>query len=592
MKDRYLITTALQETWNTDKPVLFLGEWCKLYSCRADWKPLDYETVAYHWDDRKKLYKDYCYLRELYENVLDQLTTQLNMFHKVERTKFYWRIILGPWLSEFIGICFDRWETITKAFAEYNISETMILDVDASRVVPNNMLQFTSLIANDEWNHFIYGQILTSIKPDINIYRKELSVCEGVNNDVPPLSLPKKVKRNIRFFLERLTNSMVKDSQYFFIDTFLSGIDQSKLEVSLKSFPSYLLSQNKEDDYCLNDNDRNNINAIDISSSKFEEFMAGIIPKQIPRAYIEGYKKLLDQVEFSQWPSSPKVIMTCGAHIGNDFFKIWAANKISEGAKLVIGQHSSVYGSGKFFAVEEHEIKISDRYFSWGWGNEVNNNVVPNSPARIINAKKNLKHDSTGGVLLALTSWPRYCYHLFSSPISSQILSYVNDQITFAQHLSSQVRNNLMVREYPLDYDWNQQERWKSSFPEIKFDSNRLLYKTMAKNRLLVCSSNSTVPMESVSANIPTIIFWNPNHTELRESAALYFKLLASANILHYSPESAANFINNVWNEVDLWWYSAETQKARTKFCKQFANSTDKWKKEWVKNLQDIALSA
>jgi putative transferase (TIGR04331 family) len=585
MKDRCLITTPLQESWDFDKPVLFLGEWCKLYSCRSDWRSLDYETVPYHWNDRDKLYKDYDYLMDLYEKILNQLSVQLNAFHKVDRTKNYWRIILGPWLSEFIGACFDRWETIAKAFSEYNISETTILEIENYRVVPNDMLQFTSLIVSDEWNHFLYGQILKTIKPNINIHHKELSIYKDKKNDDHTLSLQKKVKINTRFFLERLTGHMLKSSKYFFIDTFLSGADQSKLEISLKSFPSYFLNKNKNDDYCINDNDRNGINIIDISSNEFEEFVTRIISKQIPRAYVEGYKKLLAQVESSQWPSSPKVIMTCGAHIGNDFFKIWAANKISEGSKLVIGQHASVYGSGKFFAVEEHEIKISDRYFSWGW---VDNNVVANSPARIINAKKIFKHDSAGGVLLALTSWPRYCYHLFASPISSQVLDYATDQITFAQCLLNKTRSHLTVRQYPVDYDWNQKERWKSSFPEVKFDSNRPLYETMAENRLLVCSSNSSVLMESMSANIPTVIFWNPSHSELRESAAPYFELLVSANILHYSPESAASFINKIWDDVDLWWYSEETQKVRREFCKQFARSRDDWKSEWIRNLEDL----
>ncbi len=32
MVKRFLVTTALKETWRDDEPVLFLGEWWRLYS--------------------------------------------------------------------------------------------------------------------------------------------------------------------------------------------------------------------------------------------------------------------------------------------------------------------------------------------------------------------------------------------------------------------------------------------------------------------------------------------------------------------------------------------------------------------------------
>ena len=40
-KNRYLITTADERTWVMDRPVLFLGEWCKRYSRRNKWLLLD-----------------------------------------------------------------------------------------------------------------------------------------------------------------------------------------------------------------------------------------------------------------------------------------------------------------------------------------------------------------------------------------------------------------------------------------------------------------------------------------------------------------------------------------------------------------------
>ena len=59
MVARTLITTAKENTWPKDKkkPVLFLGEWCKLYTRKNLWQGMDAKTVAYHWQDREKLIK-------------------------------------------------------------------------------------------------------------------------------------------------------------------------------------------------------------------------------------------------------------------------------------------------------------------------------------------------------------------------------------------------------------------------------------------------------------------------------------------------------------------------------------------------------
>ena len=62
----FLITTADKRFWKTGEPVLFLGEWCKLFPERHIWEKLDYEVLPYHWDDRKRLYEDYLSLNDVY----------------------------------------------------------------------------------------------------------------------------------------------------------------------------------------------------------------------------------------------------------------------------------------------------------------------------------------------------------------------------------------------------------------------------------------------------------------------------------------------------------------------------------------------
>ena len=114
----FLITTADERTWRKDRKILFVGEWCKLFSRKKEWSKLDYEVLPYHWDDGKELHRDYLYLNDLYEKILPEVSKNLNKIHDVNHSIRYWRIIVGLWLLAFIHVFYDRYQSILSA-AEY-----------------------------------------------------------------------------------------------------------------------------------------------------------------------------------------------------------------------------------------------------------------------------------------------------------------------------------------------------------------------------------------------------------------------------------------------------------------------------------------
>ena len=113
--DRLLVSTAIEESWGESEPVLFLGEWCRIFSRRRQWEGLDAEVVPYHWSDRKKVETDRVYLWDLHERLLVDLARKLNGIHGVDHGTRYWRILIGPWLGYFTQTLFDRWEQISLA---------------------------------------------------------------------------------------------------------------------------------------------------------------------------------------------------------------------------------------------------------------------------------------------------------------------------------------------------------------------------------------------------------------------------------------------------------------------------------------------
>ena len=72
--------------------------------------------------------------------------------------------------------------------------------------------------------------------------------------------------------------------------------------------------------------------------------------------------------------------------------------------------------------------------------------------------------------------------------------------------------------------------------------------------------------------NVPTVIYWNPNHWELRDSAIPYYEELKRVGIFHETPASAAQHVAEIWDDVDQWWNSSEVQKVLEQFKKKYSH--------------------
>ncbi len=129
----------------------------------------------------------------------------------------------------------------------------------------------------------------------------------------------------------------------------------------------------------------------------------------------------------------------------------------------------------------------------------------------------------------------------------------------------------MTVRLSQEDYDWEQKERWKGKHPNIKLDfGNKNINKLIAQNRIFVATYNATAFLDAFAMNVPTVMFWNPNHWELRESVKPCFERLKDVGVFHETPESAAIHISEIWDNVDNWWTSDSVIKAVNSFCDNF----------------------
>ena len=562
-----LITTALQETFPKDisEKVLFLGEWCKVYNKKSVWRKFDSQTMPYHWDDREKLYTDYQNIHIIYEKILLELSNKLNETHQVNYSLRYWRILIGPWLGYFIQILFDRWFMLKAVLDNDQKYHCRIVKRPPLSVVPNNMDHFTKWFTTDDWNEAIYGQL-------IELYwanKVHITWVEKIKQTPQPFVKKTLIKKYIREkVFPYLNKFFINDNNHFFISTYLPLKTELKLQIRLGQIPNLWTTQSspivrscaKQRKWKLNGE----------RGGTFEEVLRKMIPMHIPTVYLEGYLILNQAVKNLPWPKNPKSIFTSNAYSGDDLFKAWAAKKTENNTPLIIGQHGGHYGMNTFSFSDEHQVKIADKWLSWGWRSENRKNIIP--IGNLIAFGRVVDYSPKGGALMVEMALPRYSYYMYALPVAGQYLDYFNDQEVFLSSLPIELRQQVLLRLYHGDYGWNQADRWQDSMPEVNIDLGRKDIKQLIKKcRLYIATYNATTYLEALTWNVPTIMFWNPKHWELNKQAKPYFELLEKEGIFHTTPESAANKMIEIWDDVDGWWHSDKIQKARKVFINQYA---------------------
>ena len=144
------------------------------------------------------------------------------------------------------------------------------------------------------------------------------------------------------------------------------------------------------------------------------------------------------------------------------------------------------------------------------------------------------------------------------------------------------------------DYGWSVQDRIANAFPDIRFDnSNQVPFlKRMFKSRLVVTDHPSSTYLLGLSANVPSVLFWDPNLFEMKPEAEVYFEKLRQVGILWHSPEEAAEKVASIYCDPWVWWGTKEVQDARMSFISRIALPAKDWLKLWVEGLKkELAVS-
>lgn len=582
----FLATTALSEFWDTSKPLLFLGEWCRRHSRKSFWEPLRGEVLVSPWHEIQQVHKAHHYVADVYERLLAVLGEALNSTHKVNHSKRYWRIILGPWLLFYLPAIYDRYRCLRSALDDYPLVTTTVL-AEAAWVTPCDTLEYVELIKEDPYNLQLYSRILKFLGYDFP--EKIFSVAPKPFVSAER-NLPRWTNRLRKFLVTKLAAlSKRRKAGHLIIlrESYFSP--RVELQLILKTFGRiWPILGGLTPTHCLKPNTpaRMSLQNILPAENEFERLLNQMLPLDVPQSFLEGFDELRNAAE-RNYPSNPKAIFSSAAWYWDEAFKQWAAVSAENGIQLLGSQHGGNYGS--LLYIHDHEIIIADQYFSWGWERaDYRAKVTPWFATKLAGRKDLPADDKKAGILFVATSNLRYLISFPHTPdrFNQSLLWHAR----FLASINSRLLSNIRVRFHAEDLGWDIAQRWRASYPEIRVETwDTPLSQSLENCRLYVCDHLGTTFLEALSADKPTILFWDPAINELRPEAQPYYDRLRGAGILYDTPEAAADGVNVAYDNVVAWWNDPARQEARRIFCNSFARTSSKAVNAWAEEFFRIA---
>ena len=576
-KRQTLITTSINGLKN-DVNNIFLGNWC----AKEEYILRNKNVVRYHWDDRKKLKKDYIYLNNLYEKLLEATKAKLNHYHQVNYSKNYWRIHAGYWLYSFVCSLFEKWENIDQAFKENpDINFTKVINRN-DYFSYQNTSEFLNFSSTDEWNHHIYFEILNYLKKikkiniDFEFIDKDIKIYKGFKKN-----LSYKLKLGTIKLYNFLFGKIIKKQKVFIYRTYTGKYFEVLLNFSFGQLPCYINKFNQSAK--LSPNERGNNFLSFKKENEFEKFVNSIFFEHIPKCFFEDFKEIGKFISKNSIPQSPKVIFSTTALYSDDIFtRVCAEQKEIRGNSLIYCQHGGVYGQIEYTWVEEHEQKVSDSYLTWGWKND---QFVNTRAFGIIKKINNLKFKIPKkliNVAYFLRSRPKYPARIDGSIGANTMCKYFENCLEFFKNpLAKQFENNIYLRLHERNFQWDHEKIWKRELPNIKLtrSNEETLSKVYMETDLIIYSYIATGFLESLALDKPNILISKLDEWPLKKNVINDFKKLSEAGIFFETNEDALLHLNKYKDNLDVWWNVPNVVKIKKEFVLKFANLIPESKK-------------
>ncbi len=521
---------------------------------------IKYKTIDNFFQNYQSRYNEEIKINKIILNVEKDLYQNLNHYHSTNYSHRYWKIILGHWVARFIKTVFFRYKILNKWLngnEKIDLIHLARFDSYTQSVDQTNNFWLASI--DSEWNFNLFSKILIksfNIKCDLNYINTQQS--QFSYKLLKSIDTKKEFFKNKLLKILSLMNNFSQNNTMAFKTTYLKFSDEIKLSLLNKELPSTLFNLDYKREY-IDLEKRKKIYLRNKEADTFENLIRDLIVDALPKIAVEDYKNILMVINKSKWPVNPKIIFTSNSYDGDDFFKIWAAEKIEhKKSKYIIGQHG-LFDCSEVLLENTNDYQICDFYLRWG--EKKYNKDIPLFNFKLANRGIKLKKGNR------ITIFARTLGHECESYSRIEEFKIYNDCLN--KILTNFNTKNLKDTTIRLKHTFrrtNPEEfnNLKEKFSLLKIDEGiKNVFSLLEESKLAIFLYYSTGVIESLSMNIPTTFYCPKKLVYIDPKEKKYLDILNKCKILSYEEDEFKENINFILKDVNKWWSQKNVKHAR-----------------------------
>ena len=600
-----------------ENPSAVAGHWClREPEASANSIPQGPRVLPYHWDAASKRAEDYALLSDFYERLLLKLTLVLNTIHGMDEDVRYWEIVLGPWTLTYVSVVFDRWEiakTILQTYPRVKLGE---LSANSGEY-PRGYGDFVLGSANE---HVINQELLerairSQARPGQVLWRKiesdlaqrtEQEILEEASNSASArmLTLTRSLFKNFsakvqRFFL-RSNFLRFLQPQVLFVNSYFPRSFLLRLQLRIGQMPYSDLSTfpvaPRSQSLSANQLRLRLKEIVPLFSTEFispwEIHAWESLGRWLPTSAVEDLGFYKDFA--SRHCTRARLAVTSNAHWTDEGFKVWAAESVRRGMKLVIAEHGGGFPIKDYcFAWEE---RISDICIpSFGTYHQKHVRIPQPKYVQFLMrtateaAPKNRLRRAKGLLVVPFIG-NRYTIRANSQIKSHQRVDSFHLTVTALNLLSDEVGNQVTIKDKNLTGS----AREMSTGDRFRVYSKRPVAVSVGKlgpaldsAKLVLCTYPESNFAEALMSGVPVVLLYDENVNVSHAIAQDTIALLKRAGIIFNDPEKAATHIDSVWPCPEKWWECEEVVHARCTYLSSKLVAEKKPMESWVSMLRE-----
>ena len=306
-----------------------------------------------------------------------------------------------------------------------------------------------------------------------------------------------------------------------------------------------------------------------------------LVALSAPVGLVERHHELCDWAKSNSNPHL-KLMYTANAHQSSLAFRHLAFSQRQLGTKIAIHQHGGGYGTDETHFGEEHDIAVSDVFFTFGWSRPDLGFRVRSLPTAM---PQRARCNSGDWFLLMSLPVTSHFYRFQPFLLPPHISRAIDETVSFVGELSASSEVHLRSSGddvFPM-------EKLGQSRARVVSDASGGKGSVAASRaKLVIHNYFGTSWLETLAMNVPTVCFVPEGIHRFRAAAQPFVDALVRVGIIHYSGREAARFVNTFHGDPSSWWKSADVQEAREAFVARYANFSDNWLEAWQEEFESL----